>query len=55
MWVIIVNDQLSAKTITFVEHLKSAGTLTGTPGKSASLQFISDGVVWYEVARTANS
>lgn len=54
MWVIIVNDQLSAKTITFGEHLKSVGPLTGTPGKSATLQFISDGTVWYEVARTTN-
>lgn len=54
MWVIIVNDQLSAKTITFGDHLKSAGPLTGTPGKSATLEFISDGDVWYEVARTSN-
>jgi hypothetical protein len=54
MWIIIVNDQLSAKTITFGEHLKTAGTLTGTPGKTATIQFISDGGVWYEVARTTN-
>lgn len=54
MWVIIVNDQLSAKTITFGDNLKSAGSLTGMPGKSATLQFISDGTVWYEVARTTN-
>jgi hypothetical protein len=54
MWVIIVNDQLGAKTITFGEHLKSAGPLTGLPGKSATLEFISDGDVWYEVARTTN-
>lgn len=54
MWVIIVNDQLSAKTITFGEYLKSTGTLTGTPGKAATLQFISDGSVWYEVARSLN-
>ncbi len=54
MWVIITNDQLSPKTITFGDHIKSAGALTGTPGKSATLQFISDGTVWYEVARTAD-
>jgi hypothetical protein len=54
MWVIIVNDQLSAKTITFGEHLRAAGALTGAPGKAATLQFISDGAVWYEVARTSN-
>jgi hypothetical protein len=54
MWVIIVNDQLGAKTITFGEHLKSAGPLTGLPGKSTTLEFISDGDVWYEVARTTN-
>jgi hypothetical protein len=54
MWVIIVNDQLSAKTVSFGRYLKSAGPLTGSPGKSATLQFISDGVAWYEVARTTN-
>jgi len=54
MWVIIVNDQISAKSITFGENLKSTGTLTGTPGKAATLQFISDGTVWYEVARSTN-
>jgi hypothetical protein len=54
MWVIIVNDQLSAKTISFGSNFKSAGVLTGSPGKSATLQFISDGSVWYEVARTGN-
>jgi hypothetical protein len=54
MWIIIVNDQLSAKTVTFGNNLKSAGPLTGTAGKSATLQFISDGTVWYEVARTTN-
>jgi hypothetical protein len=28
--------------------------LMGSPGKSATLQFISDGTAWYEVARTGN-
>jgi hypothetical protein len=54
MWVIIVNDQLGAKTISFGNNFKSAGALTGTPGKSTALQFISDGTAWYEVARTTN-
>jgi hypothetical protein len=54
MWVIIVNDQLSAKTVSFGGNFKSAGALLGSPGKSATLQFISDGNVWYEVARTTN-
>ncbi len=54
MWVIIVNDQLSGKTISFGGNFKSAGALSGSPGKSATLQFISDGIVWYEVARTTN-
>jgi hypothetical protein len=54
MWVIIVNDQLSAKTVSFGGNFKSAGALTGSPGRSATLQFISDGSVWYEVARTTN-
>jgi len=54
MWVIIVNDQISGKTVSFGNNFKSAGPLMGSPGKSATLQFISDGVAWYEVARTAN-
>jgi len=54
MWVIIVNDQLSAKTITFGENFRSTGPLVGTPGKAATLQFISDGTAWYEVARSTN-
>jgi hypothetical protein len=54
MWVIIVNDQLSGKTVAFGNNFKSAGPLMGSPGKSATLQFISDGTVWYEVARTGN-
>ena len=54
MWVIIVNDQISAKTVSFGNNFKSAGPLTGSPGKSATLQFISDGTAWYEVARTTN-
>ena len=54
MWIIVVNDQLSAKTVSFGNNFKSAGALSGSPGKSATLQFISDGSVWYEVARTTN-
>ncbi len=54
MWIIVVNDQLSAKTVSFGNNFKSAGAISGSPGKSATLQFISDGSVWYEVARTTN-
>ena len=54
MWIIIVNDQISAKVVSFGDNFKSAGPLTGSPGKSATLQFISDGTAWYEVARTTN-
>ncbi len=54
MWVIVVNDQLSGKTVSFGNNFKSAGPLMGSPGKSATLQFISDGTAWYEVARTGN-
>lgn len=54
MWVIIVNDQISGKTVSFGNNFKSAGPIMGTPGKSATLQFISDGSTWYEVARTGN-
>ncbi len=54
MWIIVVNDQLSGKTVSFGNYFKSAGALSGSPGKSATLQFISDGSMWYEVARTTN-
>jgi len=54
MWVIISNDQISAKTVTFGNNLRSAGPLAGSPGKAATLQFISDGTAWYEVARSTN-
>ena len=54
MWVIIANDEVSAKSITFGEHFRSAGVLTGARGKAATLHFISDGTAWYEVGRTQN-
>lgn len=54
MWLIIVNDQLSGKTVSFGNNFKTSGPLVGSPGKSATLQFISDGTTWYEVARTGN-
>jgi hypothetical protein len=46
MWIIVVNDQLRAKTVSFGGNFKSAGALMRSPGKSATLQFISDGSVW---------
>jgi hypothetical protein len=52
MWIVISNDQISAKTISFGSNLRSTGALTGAPGKSATIQFVSDGTVWYEVGRT---
>jgi len=52
MWIIIANDMVSTMTITFGANLSSSGTLAGAPGKSASIQFISDGTAWYEAART---
>lgn len=54
MWIIIANDQISGKTIAFGEYFRSAGPLQGAPGKTATLQFISDGTAWYEVARSVN-
>jgi len=52
MWILIANDQISAKTIAFGSNIRGAGPLTGTPGKTASMQFVSDGIAWYEVTRT---
>ncbi|HLH00892.1 MAG TPA: hypothetical protein VKX49_31590 [Bryobacteraceae bacterium] len=54
MWIIVTNDQVSGKTIAFGEHFRSAGLLAGTAGKSATIQFVSDGTAWYEVTRTLN-
>ncbi len=53
MWIIIANDSSSAKTIAFGSNFLSAGPVTGVAGKSSTLQFVSDGTAWYEVARTA--
>ncbi|MBZ5608721.1 MAG: hypothetical protein LAP38_10710 [Acidobacteriia bacterium] len=52
MWVIIVNDTISGKTVIFGSNFRSAGGVAGTPGKAATIQFVSDGTAWYEVART---
>jgi len=52
MWIIIANDNASAKTIAFGANLLSAGPLAGAAGKSATIHFVSDGTAWYEVSRT---
>jgi hypothetical protein len=52
MWIIIANDNTSAKTITFGANLLSAAPLAGGAGKSATIHFVSDGTAWYEVSRT---
>jgi len=54
MWIIIANDLVGAKTVTFGANLRSSGPLVGMPGKSATIQFISDGTAWYEAGRTTN-
>lgn len=53
MWIIIANDTVSAKTITFGSNLLSTGAMTGAAGRASTIQFVSDGTAWYEVARTA--
>lgn len=52
MWIIIANDNASAKTITFGANLLSAGPLAGVTGRSSTIHFVSDGTAWYEVSRT---
>jgi hypothetical protein len=54
MWIIIANDTVSAKTVTFGANFRSSGTLTGVTGKAATIQFVSDGTAWYETGRTLN-
>ena len=52
MWIIITNDNSSAKTVTFGANLLNSGPLAGALAKSATIHFVSDGTAWYEVART---
>lgn len=52
MWIIVTNDLSSPKTISFGANILSAGPLAGSAGKSATLDFVSDGTAWYEVSRT---
>jgi hypothetical protein len=54
MWIIVANDTVSSKTITFGTNFRSSGTLTGATGKAATVQFVSDGTAWYEIARMLN-
>jgi hypothetical protein len=50
--IVITNDATSGKVITFGTNFSSTGTLTGTTSKTAVVTFVSDGVTWYERART---
>ena len=52
MWILVANATVIGKTITFGTNFRSSGALAGIPGKSSTIQFISDGVAWYEVGRT---
>ncbi len=54
MWIIVANDTVNAKAVTFGANFRSAGVLTGVPGKAATVQFVSDGTAWYETGRTQN-
>lgn len=55
MWILLVNDATSGKTITFGTNFKSTGTQAiGGASKSATTHWISDGTNWYEVSRTNN-
>jgi hypothetical protein len=51
MTILIVNDATSGKTITFGTNFRAASTLVGTISKAATIEFISDGTSFYEVAR----
>ena len=54
MWIIVANDTVSGKIITFGANFRSSGPLAGVPGKAATIQFVSDGTAWYETGRTGN-
>lgn len=51
LYVVIINDGTSGKTITFGTNMSSNGTLSGTTSKTAAIQFVSNGEGWYEVSR----
>lgn len=52
MTIIIANDATSGKVITFGTNFRSAGTITGTASKTATIKFTSDGTAWFETCRT---
>ena len=54
MWIIVVNDSISGKAITFGSNFRGAGLWRERAGKAATVHFVSDGTAWYEVARTLN-
>lgn len=50
--ILIINDVVTGKTITFGTNFLPSGTLVGTASKAATIEFVSDGNNFYEVART---
>lgn len=52
IYVLVVNDGTSGKTITFGTNFMPSGTVVGTTSKGAVLEFLSDGTSWWEVSRT---
>lgn len=52
VWLVLENDSGAGHVITFGTGFRSAGTLTGTTSKIATIHFIADSAGLYEVART---
>lgn len=52
LYIIVVNDATSNRTITFGTNFKPSATLVGTTTKAATIGFVSDGTNWYELFRT---
>jgi hypothetical protein len=48
----IVNDATSGKTITFGTNFHTSATVIGVTSKTSTIAFMSDGSAWFELCRT---
>lgn len=51
----INNDASGARTITFGTGFRPTATVVGTASKAILVEFVSDGLTWNEVARSASA
>jgi hypothetical protein len=51
----IINNDATARTITFGTNFRSSGTLTGVASKASTICFVSDGTSWFETSRVVGT